>query len=54
LGFAVSDSLVSLVENVFVPGRRLNGFWATGEIIPKQLHSRELFVEGHIFERNGF
>lgn len=47
--FGVGDSLVSFIEDVFVPGRRLNGFWTTGEVIPKQLHSRKLFVEGHLF-----
>jgi hypothetical protein len=37
MGFAVGDSLLSLIKDVFVPGRRLNGFWTTGEVIPKQL-----------------
>jgi hypothetical protein len=49
MSFGVGDSLVSFIEDVFVPGRRLNGFWTTGEVIPKQLHSRKLFVEGHLF-----
>jgi hypothetical protein len=49
LGFGVGDSLMSLIEDIFVPGRRLNGFWTTGEVIPKQLHSGKLFVEGHLF-----
>ena len=46
----VGDSLAALIEDVFVPGRGLNGVRSAGEIFPQRLHRRELLVETYILE----
>lgn len=47
---SLGDMPAAFVENVFVPGRGLNGFRCAGEILPQRLHGREFLMETHVFE----
>jgi len=47
--FPLGESLATLIEDVLMPGRRLNGFWGAGKVLPKRLHDGELLLESHVF-----
>jgi hypothetical protein len=49
-GLAGSEPLLSLAQNVFVPGRGLEAIRVEAQVLPEGLHSLELFLDRHLAE----
>jgi hypothetical protein len=47
LGCPIVDSLTALIENLFMPFRRLNRFWRSLQVLPECFHHSELFFNRH-------